>query len=411
MVTEPDRAHKQIDALLSIPHQTWLLGAGISCDAGIPLMNPLTMRIASLLEQNAELYHAMFALVREELPLEAHIEHILSHVGDLIAIADRSRDKHAMVRGVPHSGDSLRTLHSTIQENIRNTIMWGYRPENPSAGTPEAIGDQRRPIVKVDIHRDFARALFRVRRAGLDQRPPVAFFTTNYDTLLEDALALERINAADGFTGGAMAYWDQSAVRASFHKPFENDGTQAKIYKLHGSIDWYASDQDVVVRVREGVSYPTKDSNRLVIYPQATKYALTQHNPFASLFAAFREALNHDEQSLLAVCGYSFGDEHINEEIARALKQRGNRATLLIFAYQPDGVLDPDESLPPVVSNWLKSDTDGHAWNKRVIVAGRRGIYHGSMKNLHPCDTAAGHPWWSFTGVTSVLEHGMEGLA
>jgi hypothetical protein len=101
------------------------------------------------------------------------------------------------------------------------------------------------------------------------------------------------------------------------------------VFKLHGSIDWFMSSEDAVVRLREGAGYPPDAPGRLLIYPQATKYEATQRDPFARLFAAFRAALASDRQALLAVCGYSFGDEHVNEEIERALRRRGNQLTLV----------------------------------------------------------------------------------
>ncbi len=44
-----ERAASHLDDLLSIPRQVWLLGAGISRDAGVPLMYDLTKRVEFLL--------------------------------------------------------------------------------------------------------------------------------------------------------------------------------------------------------------------------------------------------------------------------------------------------------------------------------------------------------------------------
>lgn len=400
---EAANARKRIDALLSIPHQSWLLGAGVSFEANIPLMGPLTDRVETILKEQGEDLAKCYAEIRGELSNDAHVEHILSHLGDLIAIANRTKRGTARVSTKSHKLESLTVLHSCIQEAISNTIRWGFRAAKGKE--KERIGDQTDPIVKIDDHRHFVRALFGTRRAGLDRRPPVAFFTTNYDTLLEDALSLERIRADDGFHGGAMAFWDSGAT--TDRSTYELTSVQAKLFKLHGSIDWFMSEQDVVVRRRDGAPYPPYEPRRLLIYPQATKYQVTQRDPFASLFSTFRSTLNFDEQSLLAVCGYSFGDEHINEEIERALRQRKNRLTLLIFAFQPDKKLGRNQGLPERVVSWLSDSslltTDAR---ERIVVAGRRGIYHGSLENLCPCKTGGEHPWWTFRGVASALSKG-----
>ena len=402
MAIEPDQSRKQIDELLNLPQQCWLLGAGVSKDAGIPLMLPLTDRVEQMLKGDQQ---KDFRELRGELSDNSHVEHVLSHIADLIAIASRTRTGKILIGKVARELKELKAMHAEIQMCIRDTMRWGYVPATQSAA--EIIGKSGKPIVKVDGHVEFIDALFRVRRANLERRPPVALFTTNYDTLVEDALALSRIRAADGFCGGAMAFWEPDHPSDAFDHPFSSKGdVQAKVYKLHGSIDWFRDDQDVVVRRRDGAGYPSDDPARLLIYPQATKYQVTQKDPFARLFVAFRSALNDDIEGLLVICGYSFGDDHVNEEIERALRRRGSKISVLIFFRQPvDTVLPPDESLPITLATWLKADD---TWTERVIVAGSRGFYHGSLENRFPAPGNNPHPWWSFAGVTRILKYGPE---
>jgi hypothetical protein len=325
MSTDPDEFGKQIDALLNLPEQAWLLGAGVSNEAGIPLMQPLTERVQTMLTGDQE---SDFRTIRGDLDPTAHVEHVLSHVGDLISLAARAKHHTVVVGRATRDIAFLRALHARIQECIRDTIRFGYK--SADGGRPEEVGTRVNPIVSIDPHTRFVRALFGKRRAGLERRPPVPFFTLNYDTLVEDALALSRVRATDGFSGGAMAFWDPDEAHAGLDDPFsEGGGYQARVFKLHGSIDWFMSSEDAVVRLREGAGYPPDAPGRLLIYPQATKYEATQRDPFARLFAAFRAALASDRQALLAVCGYSFGDEHVNEEIERALRRRGNQLTLV----------------------------------------------------------------------------------
>ena len=56
-----------------------------------------------------------------------------------------------------------------------------------------------------------------------------------------------------------------------------------------------------------------------MIYPQAIKYIHAQSDPFAELFQRFRHRLGSGTDQVLLICGYSFGDEHINSEIEEAL--------------------------------------------------------------------------------------------
>src|SRR5690606_15386285 len=147
-------------------------------------------------------------------------------------------------------------------------------------------------------------------------------------------------------------------------------------------------------------------AQRLLIYPQATKYQVTQRDPFASLFTEFRRALNVSTPSVLCICGYSFGDEHINEEIERAMRQVPNTLTLLAFCHQrkdENGNIAANEGLPASLADWLNRGTE---WSKRIIVAGRHGFYRGSLENQLPDAVTKEVPWWTFGGLIDFLERG-----
>ena len=77
---------EQLDRHLASPNLAWLLGAGISVDAGIPLMHPLTERVRSLLSESA--HKELLETVWQMLPEYSHIEHLLSNIADYIALAE-----------------------------------------------------------------------------------------------------------------------------------------------------------------------------------------------------------------------------------------------------------------------------------------------------------------------------------
>src|SRR3546814_6152986 len=104
----------------------------------------------------------------------------------------------------------------------------------------------------------------------------------------------------------------------------------AKVMKLHGSIDWILGDEGDVWRVRDTDIYPRRNGS-VLIYPQSTKYVATQRDPFAAQFSMLRGLLGSSSELVLAVCGYSFGDEHINEELESALSLPWKKATLIAF--------------------------------------------------------------------------------
>ncbi len=381
----------QLDNLLAAGNQSWLFGAGISLDAGIPLMWPLTDRVFARAKVEGEANdHKVLEFIKSELSDDSHIEHILSQLGDRRAIADRSKNKNVTFGGVTLSVDDLDALHQRVLTWIAETIRWGYKPEKAD-GAPEVIGTRETRIVTIDNHSSFVSALFNRSQAGVaERRRAVRLFTTNYDTLLEDALALGGFTYWDGFSGGAVAY---RSHRYGDEEPNLRD--RAHVIKLHGSIDWHLGEDDRVWRVRDGDLYPKKVS-RVLIYPQSTKYLATQRDPFAAQFDLFRRALGSREENVLATCGYSFGDEHINQEIELALQRPENKTTILAFAGK----------INPILERWRTGP-----WGKRVYVIAEDGLYVGADGPFSAPAAGGKRDWWKFGGVTKMLNSGAEACA
>lgn len=355
-------------------------------------MRPLTrLVLARLKRQESERLDLIHRLL-DELPDGAHVEHLLSHLGDHVTLAARSKAKQAKVGGDAVSVAVLEDAHREVVDAIAEVIRWGYRQQDGDA--PEELGTRESPVVKVDDHSNFVDACFRTKHAGLEERRgPVRIFTTNYDTLVEDALAYGRIPAWDGFEGGAVAF---RAFR--FGEPEPERGFRAHVVKLHGSIDWYLDEEGRIWRLRDGERGPQAKA-RVLIYPRSTKYVATQRDPFAAHFDLFRRTLAAAEENALAICGYSFGDDHINEEIELAMGRPESRTTLLAFARE-------DTALPDCLDRWRRGP-----WGARVYVATERGAYIGKDGPFHEPPAAKERDWWTFRGVTRVLRDGAGALA
>ena len=409
-----ERAASHLDDLLNIPRQVWLLGAGISKDAGVPLMYDLTTRVESLLSsQDNELgivdtvrSSVIYERMKDQLPESAHVEHVLSQIGDLVSLAERKKESSVEFGDETITGQDLRSAHRHIQHAIRYTVEFGYMPA--SEGKPERIGKPDESIVDRRYHDRFVSNLFKKRRAGLEHNPAVRFVTTNYDTLLEDALAHAHIGYVDGFSGGATGFWDPRRSDSRLKHASTLSRHTASICKLHGSIDWIADEADVVMRVRSSVIKADGPEQQLLIYPQATKYQVTQRDPFATLFAEFRSALASQGPTVLVICGYSFGDDHVNEEIERALRTGGSTLTVVALCRQATdkklGTLGERAGLPSAVADWLVNPRHGD----RVVAVGSHGYYRNGLESSVPFGNEL--PWWSFSGISDFLSKGVEAV-
>jgi len=388
-MNEFDEIVEELKKHLDSSRQNWLFGAGISYGGNIPLMYPLTDRVKAILdagdnEKDKEIYEAIVS----DLSESAHVEHFLSHLGDLIAIAERVKGKVATVNNQNYTETELRTLHGAIVSAIGETVRYGYKKtdEEEIVGTPES------PIVEIEPHIDFVKALFR-SRANLKSRSRLTFFTTNYDTLLEDALAMEKFVVVDGFSGGSVGFWN---AEKEFGRAI-TDPERCLLYKLHGSIDWIRDDSRGLLRNRYGTKYLSNPSD-IMIYPQATKYVETQKDPFASLFQGLRSSLSINEDNVLVFCGYSFMDEHINLEIESALRGASNKTNVIAFVKE-----NPTEEvvISPALDSWLKNT----AFGQRVFVVGENGVYHNSLEPKAD-NPDKKYSWWTFAGLTEFISTG-----
>jgi hypothetical protein len=292
----------------------------------------------------------------------------MSELVDLLAIAERRKERSANITEVELGGKTYAVdkLHAYLLE-IKEAIAECIESKQPD----------------VSIHWQFVKAVHRTLRSGKTGRnKPVDYIIPNYDTLIEDALALERLSYVDGFHGGSTAWWDVDA--------FSADESDARVLKIHGSIDWCELNDEVLpCRIRSSLKLPSGSKRRVLIWPAATKYRETQKDPYAQILGILRTALRPPANSevVLTVCGYRFADSHINLEIERALYESNKALTAIVFTEQekPEGQL----------KQWL----DDGAIKDQVLIYAKRGFFRSSDAVASDEDL----PWWKFENLTRLL--------
>lgn len=362
---------KKLKELMSQNKRSFLLGAGCSLCAGLPLTSKLTNEVTSgnrLQVSTKNLLQIIEANFSGSVT--ATIEDYMSELVDLLSIAERREDngstnKKVDIDGKAYEANQLREALKDIKSSIARCI------------------DSRE--LNITVHREFVRAVHQILRSGKGNGANlVDYLILNYDTLIEDVLALERLSYSDGFSGGATAWWDDSV--------FKQDGIQTRVLKIHGSIDWIQIDGDPLPRrIRlSGQKFSGINlKDKVLIWPAATKYQESQKDPYAQILAVMRNALRpaiHAE-TVLAICGYRFGDSHINIEIDRALRESEGRLTVLIFT----------ENDSPI--GQLKLWFDDVAVREQVRIYAKRGFYHGETSVTSETDL----PWWKFEVLARIL--------
>jgi len=168
------------------------------------------------------------------------------------------------------------------------------------------------------MHVDFAEWIGRA-----DRKYAVEIFTTNYDYFFELGMEEKNIPYYDGFTGSYKPFFNPESVDDLSFLP-----KQTKLWKLHGSLGWHL-DIDIDKNI-EKVWRRDSDCEDILIYPSTLKYADSKKQPYIALMDRLTNFLKQPD-TILIVCGYSFGDYHINERILTALKSNTSAHVYVLY--------------------------------------------------------------------------------
>lgn len=164
---------------------------------------------------------------------------------------------------------------------------------------------------------DEARNLLQPLRALVEapENFTCSLFSLNYDLIFETVFNSEHEQLLD--TGFSQTRWT-----GDFSDP--NSSAKLKLFKLHGSSDWYfdESEEDVKQGRPEGVK-------PLIVFGSGPK--LQSYDPFLSLLASFRESLK--QATIFVVIGYSFQDKYINNMLIQSLGFGLNKKMLVVDPY------------------------------------------------------------------------------
>ena len=290
----------------------FLLGAGTSCAVRDHRREPLVPAVAELgelcsqavgaLGSEFESAYATFVHEAKKGP-QPNIEGVLNVV----------RRKVAAVG----ADDKLSGLDLQQLEEIERTIQ-------KSIAKAASPGEDRIP--QALPHHGLARWI-----KGTDRDCAVEIFTTNYDTLIERGLEEERVPAFDGFVGSRRPFFSPASLQREDMAPGRR---WARLWKIHGSVNWQWDElQDKSIRIVRGAE---SQSGELIL-PSFHKYDESRKQPYLAILDRLHAVLTARASTLLFVCGYSFGDDHINAVLFDALDARDDlHVVALMHSEIPD---------------------------------------------------------------------------
>lgn len=187
----------------------------------------------------------------------------------------------------------------------------------------------------------------------------VWIFTTNYDVLLETAAAMAGVRLENGFSGATTRFLDIGRL-AQIHGNSDGQrfvphtGLIVKLIKLHGSLSWYAEGGQVLEQHPTSLA-PTLA--RTMVLPRRRKVMDTLSPPYDQLFALANRTIGTECKYLIS-CGFSFGDEHINQNILLPALRAGRCRLSALCGFDPPGLND-FKTLPTFTGAFPT-----HAWSR-----------------------------------------------
>jgi hypothetical protein len=145
-------------------------------------------------------------------------------------------------------------------------------------------------------------------------------FTLNYDLCIETALTAANLKFSNGFNSSGIWY------PGSFY-----ESVPVRLHKLHGSLDWV----DDQIYGLCSLQFPRHENAETIkgddVRPQlifGTAHKLSAREPFLTLAYHFSQRVL--QAKVLAIVGYSFGDEHVNQIIEQGLKKNGSLRLVVV---------------------------------------------------------------------------------
>lgn len=263
-----------------------VVGSGASCAMGLPgmaalaehLVTSVPLRISAQSTEDESIWRTVSELLEAGTDLE-------SALGD-VAVSDG--------------------LAQIISNEIAECVL-------------VAEGNAVREILSDESIPPFGRLFTHLLRTA----PFADVVTTNYDRLLEIQAARANVRVDTMFYGHTIGRFDPQKSRAELHRaetlagkaktPHLNFEHHVRIYKPHGSLDWYTFDGE---HYRSDL--PLSGVRRIVA-PGGSKYRSGYETPFDTQRERANAAI--DNASALLFVGYGFNDDHLQTHIREQVQR------------------------------------------------------------------------------------------
>jgi len=285
----------------------FLLGAGASFDANIPISNTMLEQLEKKLDDVSPVnewkdYKNLYYCIKSGIQygigitnrsVDINIESIINTIDELLKSYE-----HPIYPFVGSWVPRLTELAGKEFENIKI-----FR---------SLILEQLKVWMEIK-HDEICNYYSGLIKFQKEYEYPLSIFSLNYDKCLEIQCKNNNVELNRGFDTHKWSY-------KNFDKP--NDSiAPINLYKIHGSIDWELKDNIVLE------SNGTIEKLAIIF---GTSYKLQYIDPFLFLFYEFRRQTLESATKYIVCIGYSFNDEHINGILKQAIIKDSSKKIISI---------------------------------------------------------------------------------
>jgi hypothetical protein len=228
-------------------------------------------------------------------------KHMLNELGPFALLMHHFVENIDEFRRLEISREEFQAFKETVLSTITHTIC-GYNR------------DQERKLRAMQLYDEIYNMAIRNDHKFPNGKGAVALplfnfvATVNYDLVLEIYGKQTKVSGVPKFLTN-RGFVDDSGIQVLDTLGIREGDHQPNYIKLHGSIDWWLTDQQRVMSALMGPDNPFEVlTDRTIIYPIYEKY-ITK-DPFFTLYEYFRRRIFRED--VVIVVGYSFRDVTIN---------------------------------------------------------------------------------------------------
>jgi len=323
------------------PDIIFLIGAGFSKPAGVPLMSKFVTLFEERLKSKGNDYHNYFLTIKKYMTEVSENKDI--DLEKLMDILYRLTNGNTVEMSTWQEKDEVVAFDQEIRENTK------YELENLI---------REKCIIDPDTRLDDYSPLNDIFKAI----KPLDIFSVNYDDVLDVFCYKNKYTLEDGFA----LYWDPTRFN-------DLDRIDIRLLKLHGSVLWYRTKEGAFYKVllkvpREYNKLITGEQlEQLIAYPVAGKPIHVA--PLAYAMNELRKRL--EEVSQCFIVGYSMRDKHLIDIFIEALR-RNEKLKIILVNPNPFEILknlEHEALLRSIIPVAFKTEEILHA-NKLLRISG-----------------------------------------